>query len=137
MPLIVLCGFFIRPENIPIWFLWLHDISFFNYSLQMLVHAQFNDLYLGSCIPNLNPNHLVICPLGPSICADDTDDIPDYPGHFMYQNVTCVSGTNMIIYLGFDNLTVTEDAVILCGILLACAIGGAIIMVWRVSRRVG
>ena len=93
----------------------------------MLVHAQFSDLYLGSCIPNLNPDNLTICPLGPSICEDDadTDRFPLFVlnidskkkctfltsllRHPLYSGVTCVNGTNMILYLGFNDLTVFFD----------------------------
>jgi len=137
MPLIVLSGFLIRPENIPIWFKPIYYISFITYGLQLLVTSQFRDLYLGDCCPLTS-----ICPLGPSFCTDESfaecfGNVSTIPFKLQNFTKTCVDGNSMLRYYGYEDTRLYVSGSILSGMLLVIMIAGGLVMYWRVTQKTG
>mmetsp|Transcript_4329 Transcript_4329/g.6707 ORF Transcript_4329/g.6707 Transcript_4329/m.6707 type:complete len:736 (+) Transcript_4329:62-2269(+) len=63
VPCSILCGFFITPENIPLYFRWLHEISFIRFGWHMIMVSEFVGLEIEPCTYEDFRNGK--CPLGP------------------------------------------------------------------------
>jgi ATP-binding cassette subfamily G (WHITE) protein 1 len=72
LPLILFSGFFIPSSNIPPYWIWLYYLSFFQYSVQILLTNEFNTGTFEICTAEDIANKL--CPLGQ--CYEPGTTIP-------------------------------------------------------------
>ena len=76
MPLVIFAGLFIPLDNIPVYWVWLYYISFFQYGLQIAMVNEFDGAYLDACTVEEVVNPTGLCPYGPCNSQNFTNPMP-------------------------------------------------------------
>lgn len=64
---ILFSGFYLSKGAIPVWFIWAYYLSFFHYSLLVLIKNLFEGFYFAECTPSWTR----FCPFGPGRASAD------------------------------------------------------------------
>jgi len=98
LPLSIFAGLFITYDDIPVYWIWLYYISFFQYALQNMVILEFRDSTFDPCYTSLGE----ICPYGPCNPVNASDPL-GCPGTMVFNQLNYDPdnlGRNFAILLG-------------------------------------
>lgn len=72
MPLTIFAGLFIPYDNLPVYWIWVWYISYFQYSIQIMMVNEFDDTLFDPCTVEQIKNKAGSCPYG-SCSSNNTD----------------------------------------------------------------